>query len=816
MKKTLSALLLVLVLALAACAGQEEPTPTAVPVAPTEEAAATASEPTTLPPTSVPEATAEPTAPGDYIDSLEHTPDPQLVDITWQWLERADASGTAALTVPDPQNYTLIFYEDGTFNAQLDCNNGNGRYATQGGGSIFMELGPTTMAACRDDSLAVAMANLFGPAQSYRFEDDGQTLIFSWAADGGTDTFRNAAAAPDAPDETAIKAIPTDAITLNTEGLADSYSWQVMEGSPIPPGPGGQGYPDYVLLTFDGESPEDAVLNNGPRMYIFPKQAYLDLYASAGSTSVATQVSRLEELIAGAEGRTTPPEGFMPLLPPPSSLMDRWVQFQDLSFQVGTGVRYISDSPSRQSMGPWTDETTGYYYQGLSSDRVFYVSFFWPVATESLPDTADDVPADVAAQASDPGTNSLYQLDIKDTLNALPSSSWVPDLAQLDAMIASLSFPLSEATPAQPAEPVGDATATPTPAPAASGPTATVTAPDGIFVRSGPGTEYADIGVAATGQTSPIVGRSEDGQWWVIEVPLTWSPDQQGWVSAQFVEASPAAADVPVIAAPESTAPAPVLTGTTWQWLSLTDPADVTAVTDPTRYTIRFNSDGSAAIKADCNNVGATYTTDSTAINIVPGPSTRAACPADSLDQQFLTSLSSAAIYFFQDGDLLLDLAADAGTMRFSSGTAAAPAATATPTPAGEPNSPNGGATGILFRVVSFGPPGGEQSLIEGTNITATFSNTDVVGSAGCNDYSGRLTPVDDYFTIGAIAVTEKACLEPAGIMEQEQAYLAALQGTNGFDWATQPTDAGVIITAGQLSYVLPDGTSGVINLVAQ
>ena len=34
-----------------------------------------------------------------------------------------------------------------------------------------------------------------------------------------------------------------------------------------------------------------------------------------------------------------------------------------------------------------------------------------------------------------------------------------------------------------------------------------------------------------------------------------------------------------------------------------------------------------AAIQADCNNVGATYTTEGNNISIVPGPSTMAACP---------------------------------------------------------------------------------------------------------------------------------------------------------------------------------------------
>ena len=190
-----------------------------------------------------------------------------------------------------------------------------------------------------------------------------------------------------------------------------------------------------------------------------------------------------------------------------------------------------------------------------------------------------------------------------------------------------------------------------------------------------------------------------------------------------------------------------------------------------------------------------------------------AACPEDSLDQQYLASLSNAAVYFFQDGDLFLDLFADGGTMRFrpaqpeeEGGSAAVP----------DPDLPVESAQGIQFQLASFGPAGAEQPVIPGTQITATFSETEVTGSAGCNDYVGTLTPVDDFFTVGPIATTLRACSEPAGIVEQEQAYLTALEATDGFLWASQVVDNATVITAGQLFYTLEDGTSGVLNYIAR
>ncbi len=100
------------------------------------------------------------------------------------------------------------------------------------------------------------------------------------------------------------------------------------------------------------------------------------------------------------------------------------------------------------------------------------------------------------------------------------------------------------------------------------------------------------------------------------------------------------------------------LTGPTWQLTSVTEkvPAfqGVVPPEDQSRYTITFNEDGTAAIKADCNNVAATYTTEETNISIVPGPSTLAACPDDSLSDKFVAGLSSATTYNIRPSGLTL------------------------------------------------------------------------------------------------------------------------------------------------------------------
>jgi len=101
--------------------------------------------------------------------------------------------------------------------------------------------------------------------------------------------------------------------------------------------------------------------------------------------------------------------------------------------------------------------------------------------------------------------------------------------------------PVSAATPVPPEIPL------PTPQPGVP----IVTALEPINVRSGPSTNFPSYGVAPAGAQGVVIGISEDGGWWVVQVNRTdLVPDGQGWVSAVYVEASNTE-DVPVIPSPE-------------------------------------------------------------------------------------------------------------------------------------------------------------------------------------------------------------------------------------------------------------------------
>jgi heat shock protein HslJ len=75
-----------------------------------------------------------------------------------------------------------------------------------------------------------------------------------------------------------------------------------------------------------------------------------------------------------------------------------------------------------------------------------------------------------------------------------------------------------------------------------------------------------------------------------------------------------------------------------------------------------------------------------------------------------------------------------------------------------------------------FGP------VIPGTTLTMAFSPDGAVnGSSGCNTYSATYLVNGSQLNMTLPVGTGMMCAEPAGIMEQEQAFLALVPAVGGF-----------------------------------
>jgi len=108
----------------------------------------------------------------------------------------------------------------------------------------------------------------------------------------------------------------------------------------------------------------------------------------------------------------------------------------------------------------------------------------------------------------------------------------------------------------------------------------------------------------------------------------------------------------------------------------------------------------------------------------------------------------------------------------------------------------------------SYGEQGNLISIIDGTEITATFDSAEgrVSGSSGCNTYFGEYEVEDDKLSISEMAHTEMACLSPEGVMEQEQEYLFIL--SNALSFQADDTTLTIFCSSGlQLYFTTPAGT---------
>lgn len=120
------------------------------------------------------------------------------------------------------------------------------------------------------------------------------------------------------------------------------------------------------------------------------------------------------------------------------------------------------------------------------------------------------------------------------------------------------------------------------------------------------------------------------------------------------------------------------------------------------------------------------------------------------------------------------------------------------------------------------------QPVLEGTSPSLSFADGQASGSGSCNGFGGEYTQSTDELTFGALMSTLMAC-EPAALMDQEQAYFAALGTVTNFavsdgklDLLDQ--DGNVVLTFAAQDTTLEgktwqvtayfDGASGIVSTV--
>jgi len=89
---------------------------------------------------------------------------------------------------------------------------------------------------------------------------------------------------------------------------------------------------------------------------------------------------------------------------------------------------------------------------------------------------------------------------------------------------------------------------------------------------------------------------------------------------------------------------------------------------------------------------------------------------------------------------------------------------------------------GSSWALRSYRDAAGETiDVLPRSTTTALFQADQVTGIAGCNNYNASYQATRNKLSFGPVATTRKACSTPLGIMQQENAFLAALDSTDSY-----------------------------------
>jgi heat shock protein HslJ len=276
------------------------------------------------------------------------------------------------------------------------------------------------------------------------------------------------------------------------------------------------------------------------------------------------------------------------------------------------------------------------------------------------------------------------------------------------------------------------------PTPEPQDPVAVVIAPDGVNLRSGPGTDYNILGAAAFGTSGEVIGRSQDNLWWVINVPGV--AGNQGWAFSAYVDVTNAD-NVPVI--PNPPTPTPLATATA---TPTPGPEIAFSATQTT-----LNAGDVTVLSWNVQNVQAVYV-----------------YPVGANFQNFpVTGVGSKQVQPFVNTtyELRVVKTDNATELRQINITV------------------NGGLHSGRWVLQAYDSGGGALvQVLPGTEISATFNpDGSVSGSGGCNTFTATHQAYEAVLLVTGLTSTQVSCELPQGIMQQETSFFSLLDASGSF-----------------------------------
>jgi heat shock protein HslJ/uncharacterized protein YraI len=522
---------------------------------------------------------------------LEPVTEEELVGTLWQWVSLVETMPAAQSVVPDPENYNLIFRDDGTYSAKADCNQLMGSYELLGS-QLRFEPGISTLAECGPDSSYDFYSSLLEQVDGVGTRDG--VLVLVLADEAGIMNLENAGEAPEVVEPQAIEGDPVLFLGPpdGTEDFNNEKNWTTFDSTCFTTEiTGGQlvmtakGLPQTVCWEVSWPQLDNFYLETTQQMpetcdpqdrfgllFRAPdnNRGYLYGFDCTGNYNLSIW-----------DGQTTT------ILVPP-------VQSEAILTEPGQinrmGLLAFGENISLYANGVYLETVTDYtyldegkigYFVRAASENPFTVRYdqlrLWALEDEFYPPTAIQPLPPVDIPDPDPnvptgearvnvnvrtGPSMLFpvrgvamQGDTGEILGTSPDGYWygvkVPTtligtgIAWVAADYVNLTNPTGQPLPVITPPllpPLVSFSAPPQNAPQ-------VTMREPATIRSGPTLEFPVYGVAPTGSRAEVIGQSEDKEWWAVRLPTSLASDGIGWIPKLYTAASNVAG-VPEIKTP--------------------------------------------------------------------------------------------------------------------------------------------------------------------------------------------------------------------------------------------------------------------------
>jgi heat shock protein HslJ len=596
----------------------------------------------------------------------------EIAGVVWRWSELIESDAASQSIVPNPQNYTLVFAAEREVGIKADCNHVLGTYVFDGD-SFGIEIGPSTLASCGAESLDQSYLAYLGGVESasagggrlvLQLDDGAVHMVFEKSGpveeDETVEVLSRLTSTPWQWTELAV----TEPVSRSL--VADSVNYTLVFSPNGEIRIGADCNQVRGTYAFEGDALN---LQFGPSTASFCGEESLDqrfLALLAEVASAGFQDGRLVLSLVDGAGQM--------LFDPGAESVSGLVGIDPQSIALDTHGLPYSWKASLVPATPY-DDTQPQGAVGLPEhirvnfrptdpadalpgDPVIYIipteayELLWSQGEDpSVTIVLDDLETMLAAQAEIPASGML----------ALPFE----ELGGVNDLAVSGQYPVS----------------------GVGGGLRFV----GRFVEelrpvTNDGLQYVFQGFSTDGQyfiaffypvTSsalPIAEETTPGELQRLESDLGAYLEEKVEMLGALGDAgwNPDLSTLDSVLASltfQITAPSTGITGVLWEWEHFTgDDLSELAVEHVGSYTLTLGADGRLHFQADCDAGSGTFSLQGSSLTLEPESAGTSVCGEDSLHDQYLKMLGNVGAFFVDEGRLVLNLKANAGTMIFTNG----------------------------------------------------------------------------------------------------------------------------------------------------